>query len=56
MNLDDLLFFGGIGLAAAAAVIGIICLVYFKIKKMKLESQFDEEYGPATKIDTKGRK
>lgn len=56
MNLDELLFYGGIGLAAAAAVIGIVCLIYFKIKKIKLESQFDVEYGPATQIDTKGRK
>ena len=47
MNLvtDEILFYGGLILAGLAGVSGIIYFLLYRIKRMRLESQMDKEYG-----------
>lgn len=43
--INEMLFYGGIICAAAAAVGEFLCLCIFKMKKNRLETQLDKEYG-----------
>lgn len=45
MITNEMMFYGGIVIAAAALAAGIVCLLTLKIKKIKLDAQLDEEYG-----------
>ena len=45
MITNEMMFYGGIVIAAAALAAGIVCLLTLKIKKTKLDAQLDEEYG-----------
>lgn len=44
-SINEMLFYGGIICAAAAAVGEFLCLCIFKMKKNRLEIQLDKEYG-----------
>lgn len=41
----ELLFFGGLGLMAAAAVTGIVMAIVFRITGKHLGAQLEKEYG-----------
>lgn len=43
---DELLFYGGAVCAAAAFLAEIVCLLLFRIKKLRLDAKMDQEYGP----------
>lgn len=45
VSIDEMMFYGGIAVAAAALIVGIVCILVFKIKKIRLDAQFDVEYG-----------
>lgn len=45
MITNEMMFYGGIVIAAAALAAGIVCLLTLKMKKIKLDAQLDEEYG-----------
>lgn len=40
-----MMFYGGIGIAAAALATGLVCLLLLKVEKSKLDTQLDAEYG-----------
>ena len=46
---DELLFYGGIAVAACACVGAVIAACGAKIKIMRLNARLDEEYGPKVK-------
>lgn len=50
---DEALYVGGMVVAAAAFILAIICFCVFQIKKVRLDSRMDEEYGKQ-KNDKKG--
>ena len=50
---DEALYAGGMAVAAAAFILSIICFCIFQIKKVRLNSNMDEEYGKR-KNDKKG--
>ncbi len=41
----QMLFWGGIGVMAGAAVLAVICLVVFIITGQRLKKKLEEEYG-----------
>ena len=47
MNIisDQSLFYGGLAVAAGAAVLLLVLIVIFIIRKIRLEAVFDVEYG-----------
>lgn len=49
MNCNQLLFYGGIALAAVTLVLGAACLAIYKVKTVRLEAQLDYEYGKPEK-------
>lgn len=46
MNWGELLFYGGIAVAAGAVLFGIAAFVTLRVKRRRLEAALDEEYGP----------
>lgn len=42
---DEMLFYGGIAAAGGSLLASIVCFAAFKIQKIRLDSQLDEEYG-----------
>lgn len=46
MIIDEILLYGGIAVFIISIVTSIICIIFFKIKRKKLDIQFDIEYGP----------
>lgn len=46
MIIDEILFYAGIVMVVIALISGIVCAFLFKIKGVRLEAQFDIEYGP----------
>jgi len=49
MITDEMIFYGGLAISAVTLVSGIICLLLLKMKRIRLDAQFDAEYG----IDTR---
>lgn len=45
MELQELLFYGGIAAMAAAVLVSIIAFVGFRLRAANLKRQLDEEYG-----------
>lgn len=56
MSFNQILFYGGIVSTIAVIIAGIIFFLLYYIGKIKLESQFTEEYGEATDKISKGNK
>lgn len=46
MIADEMLFYGGIAIGVIALVVGVVCIFLFKIRRIKLNAQFNYEYGP----------
>ena len=46
---NEMMFYGGIILASASALIMLIYLLTARIRKMKLDLQLDQEYGKTGK-------
>ena len=51
MISDELLFYVGIVVAIIALILLIVLTLLFKLKKVKLNAQFDIEYGVETKLE-----
>ena len=45
MELQELLFYGGIAAMAAAVVCGIVAFVIFRLRAARLKRMLDVEYG-----------
>lgn len=46
MEFNELLFYGGLLLMAAAVVLGLLALIVLKIQAGRLRRTLDREYGP----------
>lgn len=46
---NEMIFYGGIATAGVSALAAIIFLFIFKMKKIKLNAQLDQEYGKRNK-------
>lgn len=53
--MDTVLFYGGIALAGASLLAGIICMVILKISYIRLNVCLDEEYGKKSESKDKPR-
>lgn len=45
MITNEMMFYGGIAIAATALIAGLVCLLFLRVKKSKLDTQLDAEYG-----------
>jgi hypothetical protein len=45
VGIDEMIFYGGIAVMAAAFVLGMISMLLLKVKKIKLDAKLDAEYG-----------
>lgn len=45
MITNEMMFYGGIAIATAALATGLVCLLLLRVKKSKLDTQLDAEYG-----------
>lgn len=46
---DEALYLGGMIAASAALISAVVCFCIFQIKKVRLNSRLDEEYGKQKK-------
>lgn len=46
---NEMLFYGGIGLAAFAVLLAVVIVIIALIRKMRLNAVLDAEYGPKPK-------
>ncbi len=45
MSGSELLFYGGIGVMAAAALLGVVAVVGFRISGRRLRARLEKEFG-----------
>lgn len=45
LSVDELLFYGGMACAGAAALAELLCLGIYLVKKRRLNAQLEKEYG-----------
>lgn len=45
MITNEMMFYGGIAIAVTALITGLVCLLFLRVKKSKLDTQLDAEYG-----------
>jgi hypothetical protein len=48
-DVGELLFYGGLIVAAGALLVAIVLLCVYKVKSTRLKAQFDREYGSKAK-------
>ena len=51
MMIDEMLFYVGIAGAIIAFILLIVLTLLFKLKQIKLNAQFDVEYGMETRLE-----
>ena len=44
-GIDEIMYYGGLGIAIAAVLLGIICFLAYRYQKAKLELELMNEYG-----------
>ena len=51
MISDELLFYSGTTVAVVALVMLVVLFLLFRLRKYKLNEQFDQEYGQDTRLE-----